>query len=95
MSQPYDNAASVPTCECPPDRTTGWIDGDNDVVYCNNCDGVITTLNKLKMTDIKRLDNIQKVIDAVTYGEDTDWRDIEREVAEVREAINDALNDEV
>ena len=59
-------------CTCKPSTTTGWIDGDTENVYCNNCDGVITTLDKLKMTDIKRLDNIQKVIDADTCGEDMD-----------------------
>lgn len=76
-------------CTCKPSTTTGWIDGDNDVVYCNNCSGVITTLDKLKMTDIKRLDNIQKVIDADTYGEDMDYLDIEREVEQLKEELDD------
>ncbi len=76
-------------CTCKPSTTTGWIDGDNDVVYCTSCDGVITTLDKLKMTDIKRLDNIQKVIDADTYGEDMDYLDIEREVEQLKEELDD------
>jgi hypothetical protein len=76
-------------CTCKPSTTTGWIDGDNDVVYCNNCSGVITTLDKLKMTDIKRLDNIQKVIDADTYGEDIDHLDIEREIEQLKEELDD------
>lgn len=80
-------------CKCRSDKTTGWIDGDNDVVYCNNCDGVITTLDKLKMTDIKRLDNIQKVIDADTYGEDIDYLDIEREIDEIRQEQADELSE--
>mgnify|MGYP003436953441 FL=1 len=80
-------------CTCKPSTTTGWIDGDTENIYCNNCDGVITTLDKLKMTDIKRLDNIQKVIDADTYGEDMDYLDIEREVGEIRQVQADELSD--
>lgn len=80
-------------CTCKPSTTTGWIDGDTENIYCNNCDGVITTLDKLKMTDIKRLDNIQKVIDADTYGEDMDYLDIEREVGEIRQVQADKLSD--
>ena len=80
-------------CTCKPSTTTGWIDGDTENIYCNNCDGVITTLDKLKMTDIKRLDNIQKVIDADTYGEDMDYLDIEREVGEIRQKQADELSD--
>ena len=80
-------------CTCKPSTTTGWIDGDTENIYCNNCDGVITTLDKLKMTDIKRLDNIQKVIDADTYGEDMDYLDIEREVGEIRQEQADKLSD--
>lgn len=76
-------------CTCKPSTTTGWIDGDTENIYCNNCDGVITTLDKLKMTDIKRLDNIQKVIDADTYGEDMDYLDIEREVEQLKEELDD------
>ena len=75
-------------CTCKPSTTTGWIDGDTENVYCNNCDGVITTLDKLKMTDIKRLDNIQKVIDADTYGEDMDYLDVEREVEQLKEELD-------
>lgn len=63
------------SCECRPERTTGYIDGDTDTIYCNTCDGVITTLEKLKMTDIKRYDTIQKVIDADVYGDKTDPSD--------------------
>jgi hypothetical protein len=45
------------------------------------------------MTDIKRLDNIQKVIDADTYGEDMDYLDVEREIDEIRQEQADELSD--
>lgn len=72
-------------CRCTPNTTTGWIDGDNDIIYCNKCDGVITTLDKLKMADIHRLDNIQKVLDLETYGERTDHEDDRAEYEEMAE----------
>lgn len=76
-------------CTCKPSTTTGWIDGDNDVVYCTSCDGVITTLDKLKMTDIKRLDTIQKVLDHDSYGERTDHEDDKAEYEAMQEAEQD------
>ena len=66
-------------CRCTPNTTTGWIDGDNDIIYCNKCDGVITTLDKLKMADI------QKVLDFDAYGERTDHEDDRAEYEEMAE----------
>lgn len=64
---------------------SGYVDGDTDTIYCNTCDGVITTLDKLKMTDIKRYDTIQKVIDADMYGDKTDLSDYDTPELELGE----------
>ena len=64
-------------CRCTPNTTTGWIDGDNDIIYCNKCDGVITTLDKLKMAHRSMVDT----------GVDSD------QIAEASSSINKRLNE--
>jgi len=43
-------------CECNPSSTTGYIDGDTDTVYCNNCDGVIADVSQLKLGDMSPIE---------------------------------------
>jgi hypothetical protein len=40
-------------CECEPSTTTGWICSNNDVVYCNSCEGVIQNTDKLTIKDLQ------------------------------------------
>lgn len=46
-------------CECEPGKRSGWIDGDTETIYCNNCSGVISSLDELTLDDVTELERIE------------------------------------
>lgn len=73
------------SCECRPERTTGYIDSDTDSVRCSTCDGIISTASELTLADLEKYDKAYQAWAFDNYGEDMDYLDIEREIDEIRQ----------
>lgn len=46
-------------CECEKGKRTGWIDGDTETIYCNNCSGTISSLEELTLQDVTDFEKIK------------------------------------
>lgn len=56
LGETQDMLDRMKDCTCR--LKTGYIDRDSDAVRCLTCDGIIKTLEQLKMHDIKSLDEL-------------------------------------